>query len=368
MKVFKDFFQDYVGKNGELFLNNAEEMMDSNLRILQVMAKVGMYLFFMLFLVSLVEPNYYGMQRVYAAMAIVSPLFYYASLKIPKEFALSLFYGYFFISFFYSVYVSVVLYPQMLCVSALVFVMLMPILILDHLWRVHLLETCFLGIYILLLVLYKDPSVRAAEIVDAMAFSLIGLTVGSSMTKIKMTNIECQRMTDNQKYVDFLTGLYNRRKMFEDISKTEKNNDFDSVAAIMIDIDKFKLYNDSYGHTQGDKCLRKVGQCLKEFEKKHGITFYRFGGEEFSGFCKNYTMEEMDGLCEELNDMVRQMNIPHCQSQKKVVTISVGYAFGNLEQLVSMESLLEKADQALYAAKNSGRDQALSYHAVYANN
>ena len=98
-------------------------------------------------------------------------------------------------------------------------------------------------------------------------------------------NPKLQRKTNNQRYYDFLTGLGNRRKLFEDL-QAEENSDC-PLSVVMIDVDYFKRYNDIYGHQNGDFILKRISCVLSEESAASGVAFYRYGGEEFTGSaCK----------------------------------------------------------------------------------
>ena len=160
---------------------------------------------------------------------------------------------------------------------------------------------------------------------------------------------------------DGLTGIANRRR-FDDVLAEEWNRALRSgsyLILVMFDVDWFKKFNDHYGHQRGDECLKAVAITAQEYSKRSGDLLARYGGEEFVFIIT--TMELADALlfADSLCKTIERMQIQHKLSPFGVITISAGVA-GTVPQInETPSSLLERADSALYAAKNSGRNQAV---------
>jgi len=161
---------------------------------------------------------------------------------------------------------------------------------------------------------------------------------------------------------DPLTGIHNRRHFdmkFEDEWKraARKNK---PLNVFMIDIDYFKKYNDSYGHLEGDICLKEVAEILESCFNRSSEFVARFGGEEFVAI----TDGEHDD-CVKLSDLVHkkieQASINHNESEFNRLTLSIGVACIKADKDVRPHTLMERADIALYAAKNKGRNQTIFY-------
>jgi diguanylate cyclase (GGDEF)-like protein len=162
---------------------------------------------------------------------------------------------------------------------------------------------------------------------------------------------------------DELTKLNNRRSFLEYmntmwiISRRLQT----PVNVLMIDVDYFKKYNDSLGHLEGDKALIAIAQCMKNQIKREADFVARFGGEEF--VCLLPFLEKKDALnfAKKLVRVVEGMNIPHPMSEhSKYVTVSIGMANAIPDDHNSQTQLLDEADKALYAAKQSGRNRAVA--------
>jgi len=162
---------------------------------------------------------------------------------------------------------------------------------------------------------------------------------------------------------DGLTNLANRRSFDTHLEnewlhcRRERN----SLGIILFDIDYFKNYNDHYGHTQGDECLRRIALLLREFHvtRRPGDLIARYGGEEFVIVLSDPTIELVARSAEQLRQQVCLLEIEHEASQlpQKILTVSIGYAVESDLNLISPLALLNRADEALYQAKALGRNQ-----------
>ncbi|KOF21031.1 diguanylate cyclase [Ensifer adhaerens] len=161
---------------------------------------------------------------------------------------------------------------------------------------------------------------------------------------------------------DSLTGLDNRRAV--DQKLREYWGDWqkfgDSFAAILIDVDFFKKYNDCYGHQEGDRCLILVANTLKESIEQLDASIGRYGGEEFIILARIDTLEEAADLADAICRTVQRLELVHGQRRDgtSIVTVSVGASFTRHQTGSKLERIIHEADRALYAAKASGRNCA----------
>ncbi|AAX16927.1 GGDEF domain-containing response regulator [Borrelia hermsii] len=176
------------------------------------------------------------------------------------------------------------------------------------------------------------------------------------------THLELKRLRDyfkNLARIDGLTQIPNRRFFTDKFAKSwmqaleHKRN----VIVGMLDIDYFKKYNDNYGHTNGDECLKLIARSLNKIAIKYNIDTARYGGEEFILFSVNKSLEEMINIVSILIEDIRNLEIVHEHSSiSKFVTVSVGLA----EQIPhdsNFTNIIKLADDKLYEAKISGRNQ-----------
>jgi len=153
---------------------------------------------------------------------------------------------------------------------------------------------------------------------------------------------------------DELTGLYNRRHIFQEITKQLNNQTECTYTVIMFDIDDFKKINDNYGHTVGDEVISTVGDLLKSNTRESDVVG-RIGGEEFLVLLLGLSEEEAYIKAENLRQAVCKY---HWSIENMVVTVSGGVYEGAKND--DLESLLEKVDRYLYKAKTNGKNQIVS--------
>ncbi|NTW06129.1 MAG: diguanylate cyclase, partial [Peptococcaceae bacterium] len=131
-----------------------------------------------------------------------------------------------------------------------------------------------------------------------------------------------------------------------------------SISIIMCDIDHFKIYNDTYGHIEGDECLRKVAATLSKTLRRPADMVARYGGEEFVVILPNTDLNGAMSIAETLRSEIEAENIDHINSKvSNKVTISLGVASVIPVESLDAKALLDCADQALYKAKESGRNR-----------
>lgn len=160
---------------------------------------------------------------------------------------------------------------------------------------------------------------------------------------------------------DSLTGIGNRR-YFDMAYAKEWNRSLRhgrSLVVLMLDVDHFKLYNDHYGHLAGDDCLKQVAQTIGSCVRRSGDMVARYGGEEFVCILTDIDGFKAMRLAQHICRSVESISVPHEGSSYGVVTVSCGVAAIDTGIHTKPEHLIKAADQALYQAKESGRNQAI---------
>lgn len=169
-------------------------------------------------------------------------------------------------------------------------------------------------------------------------------------------NTELQRLTK----VDGLTGLCNRR-FLDDYLATEWKRAIrqqDPLSVLMIDVDHFKRYNDTYGHLAGDEVLKKVATAIKQSFSRPADLGARFGGEEFMAVLPKIAPAGARHIAEKLRCAVEDLRLPHSASTTAhYVTVSIGVASTIPPRNGPLTALIEAADAALYEAKKAGRNR-----------
>lgn len=180
--------------------------------------------------------------------------------------------------------------------------------------------------------------------------------VAEKTEALRLANEHLSRLS----FIDALTGLSNRRRMDETLETEWRRavRSGSSLALIMADIDAFKAYNDTLGHPEGDKCLVKVAEVIRQAVGRAGDLAARYGGEEFVILMPGAEIAAAKDFAERLRQACEACAIPHPASPAgKVVTISLGVAACRPDAQSTAAELVALADAALYRAKQEGRNR-----------
>lgn len=175
---------------------------------------------------------------------------------------------------------------------------------------------------------------------------------------------EANRMLKDLSEKDGLTGIWNRRAFDEQLNVEWHRASLKSqmLSLIMLDIDYFKKYNDTYGHQAGDICLKQVANALELAVWETEDVVFRYGGEEFVVILPGADVARAERIGEMIRKTVESLAIPHSASEiSQFVTISLGVNSIVPNEEKSIEQFIEGADQALYQAKQSGRNRCRSF-------
>jgi diguanylate cyclase (GGDEF)-like protein len=167
---------------------------------------------------------------------------------------------------------------------------------------------------------------------------------------------------------DGLTGIQNRRMFDQHIERVWQQavREEERVAVLLADIDCFKDYNDRYGHQAGDECLRAVAVSLSQCARRPLDFVARYGGEEFAVVLYEASREYVAEVLTRIQRSIAELNIPHEASRvASRLTVSIGAAFILPNSNRTPEGLIQLADEALYSAKEQGRNQVVVMEAEY---
>jgi diguanylate cyclase (GGDEF)-like protein len=164
----------------------------------------------------------------------------------------------------------------------------------------------------------------------------------------------------NMSMIDGLTGIANRRRFDDHIEQELRRASRNKapLSLLLMDIDDFKAYNDTYGHAKGDDCLRTVAQEIRNFLRRPSDLVARYGGEEFAVVLPDTPPEAAAMLGEKIRAGIEALNIPHKSARAADhVTVSIGAGLCRPEEPLTKAQLIEAADQQLYASKRAGRNR-----------
>lgn len=205
--------------------------------------------------------------------------------------------------------------------------------------------------------LRRDNSYYWVKVVIEPNFDKEGKIVGYTSVRQDITD---KKRIYELSITDGLTSLYNRR-YFNDIAQevienTVRVNKF--FAFLILDIDNFKKYNDTYGHQKGDDILICVSNSLKETFKRNDDKIFRLGGEEFGVLISSKTENDIFELANEAKKNIELLNIEHKKNlPKKVITASFGLVILSTKSSLNLDEIYKFADEKLYEAKGNGRNR-----------
>ncbi|MEJ5284276.1 MAG: GGDEF domain-containing protein [Brevinematia bacterium] len=173
-----------------------------------------------------------------------------------------------------------------------------------------------------------------------------------------------QKLLETLAIKDELTGLYNRRGLSDFIEREWKNaiRQKQPISILMIDVDNFKKYNDSYGHQQGDKCLKSISEVMIKNVYRPADIVSRIGGEEFLIILPNTNFQGALKVAERIRQEVFKLKIPHKHSDYGVITISIGISTSVPGKFEKYEELIDDADKNLYIAKSKGKNRIEGFY------
>lgn len=183
----------------------------------------------------------------------------------------------------------------------------------------------------------------------------------SKQIGLALANINLQENLQNQSWLDGLTGLYNRRYLDnylpQEIQRARRNNH--SLGVVMIDVDHFKHFNDTYGHQAGDLVLKEIAIFLPKNVRDYDIVC-RYGGEELTVILNKVTTKSVRERTEKIRSGIKQLTFNYADKNLEKITVSIGIAIFP-DHGEDATNLLKKADIALYQAKEAGRDQVIVF-------
>jgi len=210
---------------------------------------------------------------------------------------------------------------------------------------------------------YRLLDVHQLLVAQSDIHEVANLLIRELYDKIEKANQELQRLAT----VDSLTNVANRRQFDRYLSDQlqQMRRHIDWLSLIMVDVDFFKLYNDTYGHLAGDFCLQQVAKAIKNSIHRSTDLVARYGGEEFAVILPATSAEGAIHLAEKIVNNVRKLKIVHEKSAiSAYVTVSLGITSVIPDLEMNPANLITSADAALYAAKSTGRDRYILHSSL----
>jgi len=211
-----------------------------------------------------------------------------------------------------------------------------------------------------------SPVANSSAQIMALCMAALYFTAATVVFIVMVSQRQQYEMSDRLRR-DGLTGLYTRTAFFEMVGNKRCQSQAGGYALVLMDIDNFKRINDSFGHAGGDAVLAHAARMLSQLTRLSDVAV-RYGGEEFCVLLRACSAEEAGRFAQRLVEEAGRQSVRMKDGRNVSFTFSVGYACapaGQTSQGVeSLEAVIEQADQALYAAKAAGRNQARSASTV----
>ena len=228
--------------------------------------------------------------------------------------------------------------------------LLVPIIVEAKLWGLICVENCSFA---------RKWNTEEIYLLERVAMVLsVAIKQANLYQELERANYELQQLS----LIDGLTKIANRRRFDRYIAAQwkELSREQSPLSLIFCDIDRFKLYNDTYGHPTGDRCLVAVTQAISKVVKRPSDLLCRYGGEEFVLVLPRTPLEGAMHVAEQIRLQIKALKIPHAKSAvDSYVTISLGVSCCIPRPDLDFQTLIDAADKALYQAKTTGRDRAV---------
>ncbi|MBN7576271.1 hypothetical protein C1H57_23730 [Clostridium sp. 2-1] len=214
---------------------------------------------------------------------------------------------------------------------------------------------------------YVDHENRQDELGQlTKSFNIMGSQLTGLVANLEMQVAERTRELEERNeflqelsFFDGLTGIPNRRRFDEFFNKAFSSSIRNSkpIAILMLDVDEFKKYNDTYGHLKGDECIKNVAAVLKNTIKRKSDMAARYGGEEFIVLLQDTDKDSIIKVSKEIMRGIKDLNMEHVESIYGVVTVSIGIVYDIPNKNQNSAEFIAKADEALYYSKNNGKNR-----------
>ena len=347
----RDFFnRDWK----RLFSNNRREIEQENAKLAKLISIVMTLVMLMVFSVF-VFFNELSLLIVYFVTAIlmsVTGVFasYVCEHDNLRKYALAVIYFNTFLMYMFSMYIILIIYDWTNYFLYISLLALLPLIIIDNPYRKAIQQIAATAIVILLLL--TDERFLGSNMLEViMLFVAVAATAyffGIHISRQRVIAFDRARRLFLVNRLDVGLYILSRRSFFEDVGRLSKTGEVTGV--LMCDINKFKSVNDKYGHDVGDELLEIVAFFLKEFADTYGITWYRYGGDEFVGIHTKDSKIPINEAPDRLYEMMRNKEIPTPLGRIRI-ELSIGYA--EMSESNDYEECLKRADLVMYEKKKS---------------
>ena len=346
------------GLSEQEFASVRYEMREKNRRMLALISSIAAVSFLCIFLSSMVSGGSVvqgGRQWAYLALGLFSAGVAAVSLwLLPRirRLTLSLCYLFLCVMFIFAIWAGTFSQPEYPATTFCVFLVALPLMITDKPYRMSLFLALVSVLFLLSGGTCKAWEVLELDMLNCTCFIFLSITVGTTMNRTRVRELAQRKVIERQRDMDQLSGLLNKAAFTREMEMEAGAGQ--PGALLVLDIDNFKHFNDTYGHIFGDAVIRMVAEKITKMFPEPALTG-RFGGDEFViyqvGELSRHEVERRAALLR--HALIKEAGLPE---QTDKVTISIGIVFS--PGGVPYEQLFASADRALYQAKNEGKNRA----------
>lgn len=358
----KNFFlmiRAYISTYKNFYNENTEKINQLNISSLNTLNIVAVFIFGALFINVKLTNDFLGLSSAYFIYFIIfltlNIIFRYMQ---HNDHIIHNYFLYLVIALIYifGIYIGCIKTNNLVSVMFPVFLICLPMVFILPPIEINLFNIIFIVAFLWFSKKYKLDALAFVDQTNILACFFISAFTSYTINRARIKEFSLSQKLENICNTDELTNLHNRRSFNNFIVTIFDQTPPENLTLMMIDIDNFKDYNDSYGHICGDNCLVTIGEIFKEFETTYGCYIARYGGEEFVLVDNKHTLTETVSIVNELMRIISDSNIEHFKSSYKKITLSIGISSKAMTGVSNYIDLINLSDSALYQAKSNGKN------------
>ena len=347
----KTIFQKALKGTGPLFNRHKNAIKNYNQQSIVPAFLISLFILFIPMTLSIFRQSMRSTLTAYlATFFAVFIVFLLNKVTAIKNKPLILIYTFGLIWYALTAYLSLYRFSDRPAGTLLIYFVVAPLLFIDKSYKINVYMTTLFLLHLIIAYQIKGPELASIDLINTSSSVLIGMMFGRLFLVSRLENFEIEKQLIIEKETDFLTGLFNRRKLFEHYEMIQSLDR--KLFIMMMDIDEFKDYNDTFGHISGDTTLINFSNLLKDIHKEYPIYFYRFGGEEFIGVSTEVSKDIFLDIAEKIRVQTPKIKMPD-----RPITVSIGVTSCSNVKDKHVDQVLELVDKALYEAKRQGKNK-----------
>lgn len=349
----------YNNTHKDFFKANKEKINQLNTASLNTLNDVAVIMFSILCIYSKLTNDFAGLFNTYFVYFIIFLMINLLCKHVQHyDYIISNHFLYIVIALIYifGIYIGCFNITNLASVMFPVFLICLPLVFIMPMFEINLFNVFFITIFLYFSRKFKADTIVLIDQANIFACLIISAVTSYTVNCARIKEISATLKLESACDTDELTNLHNRRSFNKFIVTIFDKTSADQLTLMMIDVDNFKDYNDSYGHLCGDNCLVSVGNVFKEIENKYGCYIARYGGEEFVLVDYTHPLPEAVSIAKELIQIISDTNIEHIKSNYRKITISIGVSTKLNPSVTNYIDLINLADDALYQAKSNGKN------------